>query len=66
MYTNRWSGFHKCLMGVVNAPKKEVTNGDSTVSLIHDVHTAEYLYLLLYDNNWCYKLTSGILKTAIV
>jgi hypothetical protein len=37
------------LNGVVNAPKKESTNGDSTVGLIHDVQTAECLYFLLYD-----------------
>jgi hypothetical protein len=37
------------LRKVVNASKKEVTNGDRTVGLIHDMQTAECLYSLLYD-----------------
>jgi len=37
------------LSRVVNAPKKEVTKGDRTVGLIHDVQTAECLYSLLND-----------------
>jgi len=37
------------LNGVVNAPKKEVTDGDSTVGIIHDVQIAECLYSLKYD-----------------
>jgi hypothetical protein len=37
------------LSGVMNAPKKEVTNGDRAVGLIHDVQTAVCLYSLLCD-----------------
>jgi hypothetical protein len=37
------------LNGTVKTPKKEVTNGDRTVGLIHDVQTAECLYSQLYN-----------------